>query len=415
MDLYSGQIAVVDLTDREVQILQLDEEAVTDSLGGTALNIRFYEEYAAEDPVVIGTGLLTGTLVPGSALAVITAKGSDGQLVNLPMVHFLGAEIKYAGFDFLIIKGKAPQPVYLWVHDGVINLEDAGVIWGKDAWETTDWLKKEKGDDIVQVMAIGPAAEKGVPGAQSVNNYWNSPDHFGIGALLGDKKLKAIAWRGLGILDAQEIDKMVESSIVCQEKMVAQKTVRGVADRLKNKELADWLSPLVHRHKGCFSCVQACATFVKYNESPAEMRSTAVREPGFLITDGEALFELYQAGLTIEDAGRLLEKCAREGVDPVTVARAVKKSGKNNLAGAIEVLSASLPPSGAGTKQNHEEDILISYLLGICPVLMTTAKNVLTRETLLDLIKLGTGMEVTVEKLQSVLGKLRGVIPQEVF
>ena len=404
MFLYNEKILVVDLKKGTAEILDLDVELIENHIGGIALNSKLIEMYGDKESVVIGTGPLTGTLAPGGALGIVSSRGPGGEVKHVGLTQFLGAEIKYSGFDFIVINGTSPKPVYLWIHDGVADIEDASGIWGHDTWETVDWIKKEKGDDLVQVLSIGPAGEKQHPNAQVVLNYWSTMDSVGLGGIFGENNLKAVAFRGLGLIDAEEIDDMVKESVNLQKDLLSLDSFsesKGIYYAIRSDKasaLKDWLEPLVHRHKSCFGCIKACNTFVKYNEDCKVMESTSVKEPGFLLTVFPAVVAMMDGGFSAESAGRLSEFFARLGVEPLAALNFLKEKqvlewekGRKTLEEAINnqtVLSTpelSAPDDDAG-------QIILGMILGICPQLMQQLpEEIGTKFT--HLASLGTGMD----------------------
>ena len=414
MFLYNELILVIDLSTQTSEITELDLTTVEKYIGGRVINSKLLEMYRGEDPVVIGTGPLTGTLAPGAAAGVISTYGPGESFVHLPVTDFLGAEVKYSGFDFIVIKGKAVRPVYLWLHDGVINFNDASEIWGKDTWNTVDWIRKEKGDDLVQVLAIGPAGEKGHPHAQLTINYWNSQDSYGLGRLFGEKNLKAIALRGLGLIEAEEVEEMVEVSIALQQEILTSNVISSVQgiNRLvlpsKAGAIQKWLAPLIHRHKGCFGCVIACYTFIKYNEDPHVLESTSVREPGFMLTHPQAVELFYEAGFAVEEAGRLMEICARLGLDPVAAVSFLKENDSHDFLGGKELLYTLVDKpvylDGFNSKtESAGEQEFYGLTMGICPELLKCLPNKMNAR-FLQLVSLGTGIEK--EKLAAKMSGL---------
>lgn len=156
--LSSDKILIVDLTKSEVTEEDLSEELVKEKIGGSGITKYLYEQYEQEEPIIIGTGLLTGTLYPASAAGVLTAKSPrTGKIAHVPVTQKVAIELKYSGFDYVVIKGKSEKPVFLWLHDGVADISDASDVWGKDAWQTTDSWRKELGEDIIKTMVIGQA------------------------------------------------------------------------------------------------------------------------------------------------------------------------------------------------------------------------------------------------------------------
>ena len=158
--LSTNKIAIVDLTNSKVSDQELDEDLVREKIGGAGITTALYEQYQNEDPIVLGTGLLTGTLAPASALGMITAKSPlTGKVCHAPLTLYAGLELRYSGFDYVVIKGKSPKPVYLWIHDGVADISESKDLWGKDVWASTDTIRELMGDSLIQVLTIGKAGE----------------------------------------------------------------------------------------------------------------------------------------------------------------------------------------------------------------------------------------------------------------
>ena len=212
--LASDKIAIVDLDSRDITEEELDEDLVLEKIGGVGITQSLYDRFEGEDPIVLGSGLLTGSLVPGSALSVMTAKSPlTGKVSHVPVVLDAGIEFKYSGFDYMVIKGTAQKPVYLWIHDGIVDINDADEVWGKDVWAATDYIREFMGDDLIQVMGIGKAGESGSPLATTCINYWQGGDRLGFGTLFGQKKLKLIGLRGMGLLEIAEPEDFVEDCL----------------------------------------------------------------------------------------------------------------------------------------------------------------------------------------------------------
>ncbi len=420
--LASDKIAIVDLATRDISEDELDEDLVLDKIGGAAITKHLYDQYESEDPIVLGTGLLTGTLVPGACLGVMTAKSpSTGKVSHVPLNLDAGMELKYSGFDYLVIKGKADKPVYLWVHDGILDINDADDLWGKDTWTATDHIRSEMGDDLIQVLSIGEAGEKGSDLAQIGINYWQSPDRLGFGKLFGAKNLKLVAIRGMGLLEISEPEAFVED---CAELIAAIRSnpasekqgIAAAAAALGEADLSDWLGPLTHRHMACFNTPVATNTFIFTDEDPALLKESTVPEPGFLLTDIFPLVALKNAGLSAKDAGSVLKACAKYGIDAAAVAELSAKSGLTtpaeiektfpDLKGPVESTGKSIfspwAAMGQAMNENWERRQAVAYILGLHPIWFQTATE-LTEEKLLDLAGLGTEMEFTLDTLNEVI------------
>ncbi|NLG32793.1 MAG: aldehyde ferredoxin oxidoreductase family protein, partial [Syntrophomonadaceae bacterium] len=161
--------------------------------------------------LVIGTGPLTGTLAPSSSRITAESKSPLTKGIGTSNAGgFAAAELKYAGYDHIVFKGKAHKPVYLWISDDTVQLKDASHLWGKTTWDTEDIIKAELGDPRIQVLSIGPAGENLVPGASIIVNKERALGRCGLGAVMGSKNLKAIAIRGHGSVKVADPDAFME-------------------------------------------------------------------------------------------------------------------------------------------------------------------------------------------------------------
>jgi aldehyde:ferredoxin oxidoreductase len=435
--LSSNKIAIIDLGTREILEEELDEDLVRENIGGAGITTILFEKYQEADPVVLGTGLLTGTLVPGSALGIITAKSPrTGTLCHAPLTLYAGMELKYSGFDYLVVKGKSQQPVYLWLHDGIADLEPAADLWGKNVWEALEGVRKTVGDDLVQGLVIGRAGEQGSDLAQVSVNYWASGDRWGFGKLLGEKKVKLMAIRGMGLLEISEPEGLVArcQDLLTRVKQGPWKGKQGIGDMLAalgEGDAKEWLGPLVHRHRSCFNTPYASNTFVFIDEDPGLMKETEKEEPGFLLTDLYGLLGFKKLGLTAADTCRVLKECAKEGLDAAAVSEICAQKGLRDGSGIQKALGdikgpaassgegpfsawappqplfADFGPAAAGSQQGTwwRRRQALAYLFGIHPIFALMAPE-LSEEELLELANLSTGLGFTQEGLDKAISKI---------
>ncbi|MGQ4914976.1 MAG: aldehyde ferredoxin oxidoreductase family protein [Candidatus Asgardarchaeia archaeon] len=213
---YAGQMLFVDLTKRKIVKEPLQEDFAKLYLGGRGFNSRFLfdmvpkgiDPFSPENIVAISNGPLCGTLAPSSNRYTVTAKS--------PMTHgvgyansggHFGPEMKYAGYDTIVITGKADEPVYLYIDDASVEIRSAKHLWGKDTFETDAMLREEIGDEKIQMLYIGQAGENLVYFSAVINNLYRAAARTGVGAVMGSKKLKAIAVRGTGYVEVADPDK----------------------------------------------------------------------------------------------------------------------------------------------------------------------------------------------------------------
>jgi len=423
--LSTNKIAIVDLTNSKVSDQELDEDLVKEKIGGAGITTALYEQYQNEDPIVLGTGLLTGTLAPASALGMITAKSPlTGKVCHAPFTLYAGLELKYSGFDYVVIKGKSQKPVYLWMHDGVADVSDAKDVWGKDVWASTDTIRELMGDQLIQVLTIGKAGESESDFAQVCINYWGSGDRWGFGKLFGQKKLKLVALRGMSLLELSDAEGFVQQ---CKELLSALKVgafaeKRGIAEipvATGEEDIRKWLAPLVHRHQSCFNTPFPTNTFVFLDEDPGLLKESEKNEPGFLITDLYGLLGFKKLGLSAADACALLRECAKYGIDATAVAELSQKAGKkkpdeikktfSGLKGTLENIgkgrfSPWCPNFGLPANE-WERKQAVAYIFGIHPIFAMVAPE-LSEEKLIELANVGTGLGFTSETLDKVIADI---------
>ncbi|MEM3906444.1 MAG: aldehyde ferredoxin oxidoreductase family protein [Nitrososphaerota archaeon] len=206
---YAGNVLRVDLTKRKASVEPLKRDVIRNYLGGTgyAAWVMWNELEAGIDPLspenllIIATGPLTGTLFPTSSWDAVFKSPLTGIWGEARSGGFFGPKLKFAGYDFIIVHGKADKPVYLWICDDKIEIRDATSLWGRGVHESTDMILEEIGDYEASVACIGPAGEKLVRFAAIINDYDRAAGRCGGGAVMGSKNLKAIAVNGSGEIE----------------------------------------------------------------------------------------------------------------------------------------------------------------------------------------------------------------------
>jgi len=207
MNLYAGKILVVDLSNQRIEVEPLNEEFARQYWGGWGLALRYYCEHSfpevdplsADNPLVIMTGPFCGTLAPmTSRFCVVSKSPHTGTVFESNAGGAFGPELKFAGYDGILIKGKAPSLVYLEILDDQVHLKSAEYLAAKGIFETEQLLKKASGSFEAKAMAIGPAGENAVPFACVGTEAYRQFGRAGVGALFGSKNLKGIACRGTG-------------------------------------------------------------------------------------------------------------------------------------------------------------------------------------------------------------------------
>ncbi|MFC1861704.1 aldehyde ferredoxin oxidoreductase family protein [Chloroflexota bacterium] len=201
---YTGKLLRVDLTEERLTEESLDEVVLRKYVGGTGFGLKIlYEEVPPhvqwsdpENRLTIASGPLGGTRIPGSGAYSVVTKGclTNGAVASQAN-GFFGAYMRFSGFDGIVLQGAATQWLYLYLHDGIAELRDASHLQDKDTWETEDLIKEELGytERQMSVICIGPAGENLVKFAAICGDKGHVAGHNGTGAVMGSKKLKAIA------------------------------------------------------------------------------------------------------------------------------------------------------------------------------------------------------------------------------
>lgn len=199
---WTGKILRLDLGERKMTI-EPTAPYVHDYVGGKAVNAKIlFDEMGPEaelfDPqnrLIFGNGVLTGTGTPSSSRIRLTSISRSGLIRASGMGGFIGPELKWAGFDHMIIQGKSDNPVYIYINNDSVEFRDATHIWGKDTWTSQKTIKQETGDGV-QTLSIGPAGERMVSFGTILSGQTTSAGRDGMGAVMGAKNLKAVAIRG---------------------------------------------------------------------------------------------------------------------------------------------------------------------------------------------------------------------------
>ncbi len=194
----------IDLSRGNIERVETDPRDTELHLGGLGTNTKILWErvppeidpFAPEIPLTFGPGLLCGTPAPGANRTIISAYSPQTLFMGYSMMGgFWAPELKYAGYDKLILRGKSSELVYIWIHNDKVEIRDASHLRGKGAVETQELIRKELNEPNAQVAAIGLAGENRVYMA-SIEQGRSSASRLGLGAVMGDKGVKAIAVRG---------------------------------------------------------------------------------------------------------------------------------------------------------------------------------------------------------------------------
>ncbi len=218
---YNGKILHVDLTSLKVRTEEPDELFYRTYLGGGGIASYYLlrqlrpgvDPLGPENVLVFASNVISGLPIAGMTRYTVAAKSPlTGGYGEAEAGGFWGPELKFTGFDAVVITGKASQPSYLWIHDGKVELCSAEKIWGLETGPAQEKIREELKEKRVRVALIGPGGENLVRFACVVNELKHANGRTGMGAVMGSKNLKAIAVRGTNKLEAKDLEKFLELS-----------------------------------------------------------------------------------------------------------------------------------------------------------------------------------------------------------
>ena len=221
---YTGKILHVDLTNGSLEIEEPSEAFYRKFMGGSAMGMHYIlngiqpgaDALGPDNILTLMISVLTGAPISGQSRLTANAKSPlvDG-IGDSQSGGFFPAELKFAGFDGIVVKGRSEKPVYLWIKDGEAELRDASHLWGKVTHDVETTLKEELDDNKIEVMQVGPAGEKMVRLAAIMNMSNRANGRTGMGAVMGSKRLKAVVVRGsskrLPMAGAKDLNKMARA------------------------------------------------------------------------------------------------------------------------------------------------------------------------------------------------------------
>ena len=349
---YTEKLLRVNLTEGKISVEPLNMKWAKQYLGCQGLGVRYmFDELAPgidplgpDSKMGLFTGPLTGTIAPCSPKYTLVFKApSTNILYDSTGGGYFGSELKFAGYDAIIIEGKSPKPVYLLIRDDRVEIMDAAQIWGKDTYAATDTLKEFWGQDL-KVVTIGQAGENLVKFACVITEYSKANGRGGGGAVFGSKNLKAIAVKGSGPVNVAEPKELLENS----KKVMIEQLVENPDQQLwfawrgggGTVEIMDWtneegclptrnfskgafegkekidakaVEKITKKAKACFSCPMGCIHHIKIDDGQYKGA-----EVGSFEYETIAMLGANCAIDNLPAITRMNELCNKYGMDTIT-------------------------------------------------------------------------------------------------
>ena len=432
---YAGRVLRIDLTSKRAYVEELERDLAASFLGGRGFNSkRLYDEVkTSTDPLGIdnmlmfSTGPLVGTMFPTASRFNVSAKSPlTGILGDSNAGGHFASELKFAGYDQVVLMGRSREPIYIFINDREVEFKDSSHLLGKDVYETDEMIKADLSERKVQTAIVGPAAEKGVRYAGIFANLMRAAARTGMGTVMASKGVKAIAVRGTGSVKVAHPDKFerlveeIEAEIYEHEQYWPRRRM-GTTRILMMANAAGFL-PTRHytsgifenarevsgeklaeeynvKTRGCFACTIPCSRFF------------VIRHGRFagLFGEGpeyEALgsFSSRVGNKDLDVALRANDMCNRLGLDALTTG---------------ECISWAMELHEKGLLKRDEADGL-DLTWGNGDTILTLIEKIARREGFGDILadgsreaarKIGRGMDLTmqVKGLDIIMADPRGL------
>jgi len=361
---WTRKILRVNLTEGTCKDQPLNMEWADKYLGQRGLATKYLVEeidpkcdpLGPDNKIIYATGPLTGTPAStGGRYSVVTKGALTGAIACSNSGGFFGAEMKFAGYDMIIVEGVSKKPVYLSMIDGTCELHDASDLWGKSVWEVDPAIKAKHQDPMMRVAAIGVSGEQGVLYACVVNDLHRAAGRSGVGAVMGSKNLKAIGIRGTGGVTVEDPKKFM--AVTAEKKAIlAENAVTGQAlpaygtqvlmnvinesGALPTRNMRDVQfegahaisaeamvepsgkdgKPNLLTNAACFGCTIGCGRISKINEE----HYTVANKPEYWHASGGLEYEAawaLGAATGVDDMDALTYAnfiCNEQGIDPIS-------------------------------------------------------------------------------------------------
>ncbi len=349
-----GTMLRVDLSARTVTEEPTDLETARMFIGGAGYASRVLHDEVPGDADPLGpqnklifmTGPLTGTVFPTTArYEVCTKSPLTNMWLATSSAGWWARDFKLAGYDGLIVEGVADSPVYLWIHDGQAEIKDASELWGLDSDQTQEVIRRELGDQKIRVSCIGQSGEMQIPLACIMNDEQRAAGRGGSGAVMGSKKLKAVAVRGtkrVPVADEATLKDAAKTvrAILKEHPVVSQFTPYGTASLLeeswvtgdspnKNWSVGLWregtealtgrrmAETILVPHQACQGCFIRCARWIKIDEGRFAMEGPGPEYETLAAFGTMVLNDNMEAICWVNDL------CNRYGVDTISTGSAI--------------------------------------------------------------------------------------------
>lgn len=293
---FAGKILSVNLTTGKIRSEPLDERLAEKFIGGLGLAgwltykliDRATTSLSPDNALIFSTGPLAGTLAPACSRVYISSRSPNSGFISYTNAgHSAALMMKYAGYDCLILTGRAEKPVYLKITDDDVEIRDARHLWGRNTWESTDLLRKEVEDHWVD--SIGPSAENLVNYSIILCSKRSSYNKTGAGTVMGSKNLKAVAVKGTKGIRVAEPEKFRQLTdeftrgIITDPEVKTYRTYGAHMGSRPGYSSDDFVARVTERPYACLSCPLACKHLINLKDGPYKGLRYRISHMGALV------------------------------------------------------------------------------------------------------------------------------------
>ena len=390
---YNHNVGLVDLAEKTFRVLPLPPEGVREHLGGAPLNTYLLGLHEEKDPLVLGTGPLTGSFAPASCLLVATFRPpGSSKPAHVPLTLRTGPEMKFSGLDFLIIHGRSSSPVVLKIKNGEGTFAGGDGIHGKNLTEAQASLHRF--GEFPAVLLAGRAGALQVPRATAQVGQAGSFDKAGLALWMGRKNLEGILFQGAGGLFFAE-DHAGLSLELGKRIRLKEGKPEGFRSLLKktggNVPAGDVFRRTGEKIMACYHCLHPCMTRLSFSNRRFVSGRDKVRRESIWLTDPAGFAALVEKRPA--DVLPLLKACREFGLDPQAVAPVLNREDpysdtlvrleslllENNgkeppVQGEVASFASGMPsPAVTGGEEetaSTRKKMAVAMILGICPLFL---------------------------------------------
>ena len=350
----NSRIALADLDSGQVEVMPMREDMAAQGMGGIGAASLLHGLYRASDPLVLGTGPLTGSFAPASCLLTATFSPGTASLIHVPFLEHTGPGMKFAGIDYLVVIGRAPQPISLDLLDGTVRITPAGDIEGTLS-QRESAIRSRRGPCPDSILLTGSAADSGSNGAVLSCGLWGSMDKTSLGSYAAAKNIRAVTFKATrGV--AFPRDGLERGATLMKTLHRDGKSRRTAVPKLM--EGSEAAARLIGRHfrksHACRHCPLACVSYLEFRPAGLGLRKFRAPAQGLFVMDHEGFGAL--AAVRPQDAHELMRHCIELGYDPIRAAQELESelSTEDAIERITGLCTQDPPETGPGFREAQD-------------------------------------------------------------